>query len=147
MGETASTHPQGVCESGFRRHSLEHLRIPGWDWAVQSPLTSMEKVVCCSTRKRWIQWLRLRSSVTQRVQLRTINIMPPKLKHGSWNGDWACSAHTLSPVTLTDTLLFQIYSSNVSSTVWGRPALRLPPTYAALVNGVAVRSFPCLSNC
>ncbi|XP_045057653.2 cis-aconitate decarboxylase [Desmodus rotundus] len=34
----------------------------------------------------------------------------------------------------------KIYSSNVSSTVWGRPALRLPPTYAALVNGVAIHS-------
>lgn len=47
-------------------------------------------------------------------------------------------------VSLVDILLFQIYSSNVSSTVWGQPTLRLPPTYAAFVNGVAVRRFPCL---
>jgi len=46
------------------------------------------------------------------------------------------------PVSLIDILSFQIYSSNVSSTVWGQPELRLPPTYAAFVNGVAVRRFP-----
>lgn len=34
----------------------------------------------------------------------------------------------------------KIYSSNVSSTVWGQPELRLPPTYAAFVNGVAIHS-------
>ncbi|XP_055965952.1 cis-aconitate decarboxylase [Sorex fumeus] len=34
----------------------------------------------------------------------------------------------------------KIYSSNLSSTVWGRPDLRLPPTYAAFVNGVAIHS-------
>ncbi|XP_036105382.1 cis-aconitate decarboxylase isoform X1 [Molossus molossus] len=35
----------------------------------------------------------------------------------------------------------KIYSSSSStSTVWGRPALRLPPTYAAFVNGVAIHS-------
>lgn len=34
----------------------------------------------------------------------------------------------------------QIYSSNMSSTVWGQPTLRLPPTYAAFVNGVAIHS-------
>ncbi|XP_051016976.1 cis-aconitate decarboxylase [Acomys russatus] len=34
----------------------------------------------------------------------------------------------------------KIYSSNNSSTVWGRPDFRLPPTYAAFVNGVAVHS-------
>lgn len=34
----------------------------------------------------------------------------------------------------------KIYSSNMSSTVWGRPDLRLPPTYAAFVNGVAIHS-------
>ncbi|XP_033256006.2 cis-aconitate decarboxylase [Orcinus orca] len=34
----------------------------------------------------------------------------------------------------------KIYSSNVSSTVWGQPDFRLPPTYAAFVNGVAVHS-------
>lgn len=49
-------------------------------------------------------------------------------------------------VSLTDILSFQIYSSSVSSTVWGRPDFRLPPTYAAFVNGVAVRQFPCLFN-
>ncbi|OBS60790.1 hypothetical protein A6R68_08085, partial [Neotoma lepida] len=31
----------------------------------------------------------------------------------------------------------KIYSSNTSSTVWGQPDFRLPPTYAAFVNGVA----------
>ncbi|XP_069323243.1 cis-aconitate decarboxylase [Eulemur rufifrons] len=34
----------------------------------------------------------------------------------------------------------QIYSSNISSTVWGQPDFRLPPTYAAFVNGVAIHS-------
>ncbi|XP_066093720.1 cis-aconitate decarboxylase isoform X1 [Saccopteryx bilineata] len=34
----------------------------------------------------------------------------------------------------------KIYSSNISSTVWGRPTFRLPPTYAAFVNGVAIHS-------
>uniref|UniRef100_A0A8D1GBF3 Cis-aconitate decarboxylase n=2 Tax=Sus scrofa TaxID=9823 RepID=A0A8D1GBF3_PIG len=34
----------------------------------------------------------------------------------------------------------KIYSSSVSSTVWGRPDFRLPPTYAAFVNGVAIHS-------
>uniref|UniRef100_A0A8C6QZH6 Cis-aconitate decarboxylase n=1 Tax=Nannospalax galili TaxID=1026970 RepID=A0A8C6QZH6_NANGA len=34
----------------------------------------------------------------------------------------------------------KIYSSNTSSTVWGRPDFRLPPTYAAFVNGVAIHS-------
>lgn len=34
----------------------------------------------------------------------------------------------------------KMYSSNTSSTVWGRPDFRLPPTYAAFVNGVAVHS-------
>ncbi|KAM7321228.1 hypothetical protein ACRRTK_019320 [Alexandromys fortis] len=33
----------------------------------------------------------------------------------------------------------KMYSSNTSSTVWGRPDFRLPPTYAAFVNGVACR--------
>ncbi|XP_075189965.1 cis-aconitate decarboxylase [Anomaloglossus baeobatrachus] len=35
---------------------------------------------------------------------------------------------------------FQIYSSDISSTVWGQPDLRLPPLYASFVNGVAVHS-------
>uniref|UniRef100_K7G478 Cis-aconitate decarboxylase n=1 Tax=Pelodiscus sinensis TaxID=13735 RepID=K7G478_PELSI len=34
----------------------------------------------------------------------------------------------------------KIYSSDVSSTVWGRSDFRLPPLYAAFVNGVAVHS-------
>uniref|UniRef100_A0A8C8YSH1 Cis-aconitate decarboxylase n=1 Tax=Prolemur simus TaxID=1328070 RepID=A0A8C8YSH1_PROSS len=34
----------------------------------------------------------------------------------------------------------KIYSSNISSTVWGQPDFRLPPTYAAFVNGVAIHS-------
>ncbi|XP_049634462.1 cis-aconitate decarboxylase [Suncus etruscus] len=34
----------------------------------------------------------------------------------------------------------KLYSSNISSTVWGHPDLRLPPTYAAFVNGVAIHS-------
>uniref|UniRef100_A0A8C5L1B2 Cis-aconitate decarboxylase n=1 Tax=Jaculus jaculus TaxID=51337 RepID=A0A8C5L1B2_JACJA len=34
----------------------------------------------------------------------------------------------------------KIYSSNTSSTVWGQPDFRLPPTYAAFVNGVAIHS-------
>ncbi|KAI5943047.1 Cis-aconitate decarboxylase [Manis javanica] len=34
----------------------------------------------------------------------------------------------------------KIYSSHLSSTVWGRPDLRIPPTYAAFVNGVAIHS-------
>ncbi|XP_003789786.1 cis-aconitate decarboxylase [Otolemur garnettii] len=34
----------------------------------------------------------------------------------------------------------KIYSSNISSTVWGQPDFRLPPAYAAFVNGVAVHS-------
>uniref|UniRef100_A0A6J0SS78 Cis-aconitate decarboxylase n=1 Tax=Pogona vitticeps TaxID=103695 RepID=A0A6J0SS78_9SAUR len=34
----------------------------------------------------------------------------------------------------------KIYSSNKSSSVWGQPALRLPPLYTAFVNGVAVHS-------
>ena len=51
------------------------------------------------------------------------------------------------PVSLIDILSFQIYSSNVSSTVWGQPELRLPPTYAAFVNGVAVRRFPWFFYC
>ncbi|XP_025730519.1 cis-aconitate decarboxylase isoform X1 [Callorhinus ursinus] len=34
----------------------------------------------------------------------------------------------------------KIYSSNMSSSVWGRPDLRLPPSYAAFVNGVAIHS-------
>lgn len=34
----------------------------------------------------------------------------------------------------------KIYSSNTTSTVWGQPDLRLPPTYAAFVNGVAIHS-------
>ncbi|KAM6180415.1 cis-aconitate decarboxylase [Erethizon dorsatum] len=34
----------------------------------------------------------------------------------------------------------KIYSSNTSSTVWGQPDLRLPPSYAAFVNGVAIHS-------
>ncbi|XP_010372920.2 cis-aconitate decarboxylase isoform X2 [Rhinopithecus roxellana] len=34
----------------------------------------------------------------------------------------------------------KIYSSNITSTVWGRPDIRLPPTYAAFVNGVAIHS-------
>lgn len=35
--------------------------------------------------------------------------------------------------------LFQIYSSDLSSTIWGHLDFRLPPVYAAFVNGVAVR--------
>lgn len=34
--------------------------------------------------------------------------------------------------------LFQIYSSDISSTIWGHLDFRLPPLYAAFVNGVAV---------
>ncbi|XP_008051139.1 cis-aconitate decarboxylase [Carlito syrichta] len=34
----------------------------------------------------------------------------------------------------------KIYSSIISSTVWGQPDIRLPPAYAAFVNGVAVHS-------
>ncbi|XP_027625501.1 cis-aconitate decarboxylase isoform X1 [Tupaia chinensis] len=34
----------------------------------------------------------------------------------------------------------KIYSSNLSSSVWGQPDFRLPPTYAAFVNGVAIHS-------
>ncbi|XP_020034960.1 cis-aconitate decarboxylase isoform X2 [Castor canadensis] len=34
----------------------------------------------------------------------------------------------------------KIYNSNPSSTVWGRSDFRLPPTYAAFVNGVAIHS-------
>ncbi|XP_044142515.1 cis-aconitate decarboxylase [Bufo gargarizans] len=34
----------------------------------------------------------------------------------------------------------KIYSTDVSSTVWGQPDLRLPPLYASFVNGVAVHS-------
>lgn len=34
----------------------------------------------------------------------------------------------------------KIYNSNTCSTVWGRPELRLPSTYAAFVNGVAIHS-------
>ncbi|KAG8519313.1 Cis-aconitate decarboxylase, partial [Galemys pyrenaicus] len=34
----------------------------------------------------------------------------------------------------------KIYSSNISSTVWGRSNFKLPPTYAAFVNGVAIHS-------
>ncbi|XP_069858050.1 cis-aconitate decarboxylase [Dipodomys merriami] len=34
----------------------------------------------------------------------------------------------------------KIYSSNTSSTVWGQSDFRLPPTYAAFVNGVAIHS-------
>ncbi|KAM5288064.1 LOW QUALITY PROTEIN: cis-aconitate decarboxylase [Ctenodactylus gundi] len=34
----------------------------------------------------------------------------------------------------------KIYSSNVSSTVWGQTDFRLPPVYAAFVNGVAIHS-------
>ncbi|XP_037382695.1 cis-aconitate decarboxylase [Talpa occidentalis] len=34
----------------------------------------------------------------------------------------------------------KIYSSRMSSTVWGQSDLRLPPTYAAFVNGVAIHS-------
>ncbi|XP_062959571.1 cis-aconitate decarboxylase [Cynocephalus volans] len=34
----------------------------------------------------------------------------------------------------------KIYSSNISSTVWGQPDFRLPPAYAAFVNGVAIHS-------
>ncbi|XP_063809032.1 cis-aconitate decarboxylase [Pseudophryne corroboree] len=34
----------------------------------------------------------------------------------------------------------KIYSSDISSTVWGQPDLRLPPLYASFVNGVAVHS-------
>lgn len=51
-----------------------------------------------------------------------------------------------NPVSLIDIISFQTYSSNVSSTVWGQPELRLPPTYAAFVNGVAVRRFPFFST-
>lgn len=35
--------------------------------------------------------------------------------------------------------LFQIYCSDLSSTIWGHLDFRLPPLYAAFVNGVAVR--------
>ncbi|XP_053419741.1 cis-aconitate decarboxylase [Nycticebus coucang] len=34
----------------------------------------------------------------------------------------------------------KVYSSNISSTVWGQPGFRLPPAYAAFVNGVAIHS-------
>nr|XP_002712978.2 cis-aconitate decarboxylase isoform X2 [Oryctolagus cuniculus] len=34
----------------------------------------------------------------------------------------------------------KIYTSSVSSTVWGQPDIKLPPTYAAFVNGVAIHS-------
>ncbi|KAF6375885.1 aconitate decarboxylase 1 [Rhinolophus ferrumequinum] len=34
----------------------------------------------------------------------------------------------------------KIYSTNMTSTVWGRPDFRLPPTYAAFANGVAIHS-------
>ncbi|CAI9571243.1 unnamed protein product [Staurois parvus] len=34
----------------------------------------------------------------------------------------------------------KIYSTDISSTVWGQPELRLPPLYASFVNGVAVHS-------
>ncbi|XP_012578650.1 PREDICTED: cis-aconitate decarboxylase [Condylura cristata] len=34
----------------------------------------------------------------------------------------------------------KIYSSKISSTVWGQSDFRLPPTYAAFVNGVAIHS-------
>ncbi|XP_025033068.1 cis-aconitate decarboxylase-like [Python bivittatus] len=34
----------------------------------------------------------------------------------------------------------KIYSSDSSSSAWGCPALKLPPLYAALVNGVAIHS-------
>lgn len=34
---------------------------------------------------------------------------------------------------------FQIYSSDICSTIWGHLDFRLPPLYAAFVNGVAVR--------
>nr|XP_033806082.1 cis-aconitate decarboxylase isoform X2 [Geotrypetes seraphini] len=34
----------------------------------------------------------------------------------------------------------KVYNSDVCSTVWGQPDLRLPPLYAAFVNGVAVHS-------
>jgi len=40
---------------------------------------------------------------------------------------------------LIDVNLFQIYSSDISSTIWGHLDFRLPPLYAAFVNGVAVR--------
>ncbi|XP_068121345.1 cis-aconitate decarboxylase [Hyperolius riggenbachi] len=34
----------------------------------------------------------------------------------------------------------KIYSTDISSTVWGHPDLQLPPLYASFVNGVAVHS-------
>ncbi|KAM4859940.1 cis-aconitate decarboxylase [Thomomys bottae] len=34
----------------------------------------------------------------------------------------------------------KIYSSNISSTVWGQADFRLPPPYAAFLNGVAIHS-------
>ncbi|XP_006832133.1 PREDICTED: cis-aconitate decarboxylase [Chrysochloris asiatica] len=34
----------------------------------------------------------------------------------------------------------KIYSSNISSTVWGQSEFRLPPAFAAFVNGVAIHS-------
>ncbi|EPY82788.1 hypothetical protein CB1_000626009 [Camelus ferus] len=34
----------------------------------------------------------------------------------------------------------KVYTSSVSSTVWGRPGFGLPPAYAAFVNGVAIHS-------
>ncbi|XP_012409612.2 cis-aconitate decarboxylase [Trichechus manatus latirostris] len=34
----------------------------------------------------------------------------------------------------------KIYTSNISSTVWGQMDFRLPPTYAAFINGVAIHS-------
>ncbi|XP_006879656.1 PREDICTED: cis-aconitate decarboxylase [Elephantulus edwardii] len=34
----------------------------------------------------------------------------------------------------------KIYTSNLSSTVWGQPDFKLPPAYAAFVNGVAIHS-------
>lgn len=44
-----------------------------------------------------------------------------------------------SDFKLIDVNLFQIYSSEISSTIWGHLDFRLPPLYAAFVNGVAVR--------
>ncbi|XP_012862342.1 cis-aconitate decarboxylase [Echinops telfairi] len=34
----------------------------------------------------------------------------------------------------------KIYTSNISSTIWGQPDFRLPPALAAFVNGVAIHS-------
>lgn len=53
---------------------------------------------------------------------------------------WTCCLVLCLSSILTRPKLFQIYNSNTSSTVWGHSDFRLPPLYAAFVNGVAVRN-------